>query len=392
MKKIYMDYAATTPVRKEVMKEMLPYFSDKFGNASSLHGFGVDAAKALEEARNAIAKSIGAQPEEIIFTSGGTEADNLAIKGVAKASRPKGNHIIISSIEHHAVLNACRSLEEAGYRITYLPVDKDGIVSVADIRGAITEKTILISVMYANNEIGTIQPIKDIGRVAQEKGIILHTDAVQVFGKMPIDVNDLKVDLMSISAHKIGGPKGVGVLYVRKGIPLSPQQHGGNQEGGKRAGTENVAGIVGLAAATKITLKEMKGENKRLRKLRNRLIEGVLTSMKGVRLNGHPEKRLANNVNFSFVGAEGEAIVLKLNELGIAASTGSACSSHDLRPSHVLLALGLDPVKAHGSLRLTLGDDTTQTDVDYVAKVVPKVVEKLREMAPKKVKEIEIEE
>lgn len=393
MRRIYMDHAATTPVRKEVLKAMAPYFSEKFGNASSLHSFGIEAAEALQRARETIAKAIGAGPDEIVFTSGGTEANNLAIKGFAMANREKGNHIITSSIEHVTVLNACKWLEEKGFKVTYLPVDKDGLVSVADVRGAITEKTILISIMHANNEIGTIQPIEDIGRVAREKGIAFHTDAVQTFGKIPVNVNDLKVDLLSVSSHKLYGPKGVGALFVRKGVVLEPILHGGPHEGGRRAGTENVAGIVGFAAAAALSLKDMKREGKRLAKLRDKIIKTILKAgedderMRGVRLNGHPTRRLPDNVNFSFEGAEGEAIVLKLNDKGIAASTGSACSSHDLKPSHVLLALGIGAVMAHGSLRITLGRDNSEKDVNYLIRVLPDIIYSLREMSALKQRE-----
>lgn len=387
MKRIYMDHAATTPVRKEVLKEMTTYFTEKYGNASSLHIFGQEAAGAVKKARETIAKAIGASPEEIVFTSGGTEADNLAIKGFALANRERGNHIVTSSIEHVAVINACKWLEERGFKVTYLPVDKDGLVSVADVRGAITDNTILISVMYANNEIGTIQPIRDIGRIAAEKGIPFHTDAVQAFGKLPINVKQLDVDMMSMSAHKIYGPKGVGALYVRKGMALDPLAHGGPQEGGRRAGTENVTGLVGFAAATTLALKDMKKESRRLAKMRDKIIKQVLKAgedddrMRKVRVNGHFTKRLSDNVNFSFYGAEGEALVLRLNEKGISASTGSACSSHDLKPSHVLLALGIGHEMAHGSLRITLGRDNTDSEVNYIIKVLPEIVYELRAMS-----------
>jgi cysteine desulfurase len=387
MKRIYMDHAATTPVRKEVLKEMMPYFAEKCGNASSLHIFGQEAAEAVKEARKTIAKAIGASPEEIVFTSGGTEADNLAIKGFALANRERGNHIVTSSIEHVAVINACKWLEERGFKVTYLPVDKDGLVSVADVRGAITDNTILISVMYANNEIGTIQPIRDIGRIAAEKGIPFHTDAVQAFGKLPINVKQLDVDMMSMSAHKIYGPKGVGALYVRKGMALDPLAHGGPQEGGRRAGTENVTGLVGFATAITLALKDMKKESRRLAKMRDKIIKQVLKAgedddrMRKVRVNGHFTKRLPDNVNFSFYGAEGEALVLRLNEKGISASTGSACSSHDLKPSHVLLALGIGHEMAHGSLRITLGRDNTDSEVNYIIKVLPGIVYELRAMS-----------
>jgi len=387
MKRIYMDHAATTPVRKEALKAMLPYFTEKYGNASSLHSFGVEAATALDKARETIARLIGASPEEIVFTSSGTEADNLAIKGFALANQERGNHIITSAIEHHAVLNACKWLEERGFRVTYLPVDKDGLVSVADVRSAITPKTILISIMHANNEIGTIQPIEDIGRVAREKGIAFHSDAVQTFGHIPVNVNNLRVDMLSLSAHKLYGPKGVGALYVRKGIDIVPLFHGGPHEKGRRAGTENVAGIVGFATAASLAVKEMPKESRRLTKLRDKIIKSILKAgedddrMRGVRLNGHPTRRVPNNVNFSFQGAEGESIVLRLNEKGIAASTGSACSSHELKASHVLLALGIGEEMAHGSLRITLGKDNTEKDVNDLIRILPDIIFSLREIS-----------
>jgi cysteine desulfurase len=382
MKRIYMDYAATTPVRKEVLKAMLPYFTREFGNASSLHSIGMAAAEALDAARSKIAGTIGVKPEEIVFTSGGTESDNLAIRGTANANKGNGNHIITSTIEHPAVLNTCKSLEQEGFKVTYVPVDKNGLVDPKAVKKAITGKTILITIMHANNEIGTIQPIAEIGRIAKAKGVLLHTDAVQTFGKLSIDVNALNVDMLTMSAHKIGGPKGVGALYVRKGTPLKALQTGGPHERSMRAGTENVTGIIGFAKAAELAVKEMKSESVRLSKMRDRIIKGVLSNVKEAQLNGHPSKRLPNNANFSFLGAEGEAIILKLDALGIAASTGSACSSHDLAPSHVLLALGHSPLEAHGSLRITLGKETTPKDVDYAIKVIPKVIKELRAISP----------
>lgn len=387
---IYMDYAATTPVRKEVLRVMAPYFSNKFGNPSSLHSFGRAAAEALESSRSTVAKCIGAKPEEIVFTSGGTEGNNLAIKGAALAMREKGRHIITSAIEHHSVLNAFKWLESQGWRVTYLPVDQDGLVSLADVRAAITESTTLISIMHANNEIGTIEPIAGIGAIAKEKGIIFHVDAVQSFGKIPIDVKKLGVDLLTLSSHKIYGPKGVGALYIRTGTKIVPLAHGGEQERGVRSGTENVAGIVGFATAAKLAVREMPKESKRLTKLRDKLIDGIL-EMKKCRLNGHRTQRLPNNANFSFVDIEGEALVLRLDEKGIAASTGSACSSKKLEPSHVLLAIGLSAEMARGSLRLTVGKWTTEEHVKYVLKVLPKVVEDLRRIAKGGSAETEIE-
>jgi cysteine desulfurase len=382
-KKIYLDYAATTPVRKEVVKEMLPYFSDKFGNPSSLHSFGLEAKSAVSNARKTIANVINAEEDEIIFTSGGTESDNLAIKGVVYANKDKGNHIITSKIEHHAVLNTMKELEKEGFKVTYISVDKYGQVNPKDVENAITDDTILISIMHANNEIGTIQPISEIGKIAKKNDIIFHSDAVQSFCHLPIDVDKFNIDLLSISSHKIGGPKGVGALYIRKGIIIKPLFNGGPHEFNKRAGTENVPGIVGFGKAAEIASKEMKKESVRLRRLRDRLIKSVLSSIPGVRLNGHPKNRLPNNINFGFIGVEGEALLLMLDSLGIAASTGSACSSHDLSPSHVLLALDPDPVKAHGSLRITLGYKTKEEEIDYVIKILPGVVEKIRKITPR---------
>jgi len=382
MRRIYMDYAATSPVRKEALKAMLPYFTKEFGNASSLHSMGQGAAEALESARSQISSSIGAKPDEIVFTSGGTESDNLAIRGAMNANRDKGDHIITSAIEHPAVRNTCVELAKEGFKVTFVPVGKDGLVDPEKIRKAITSKTVLITIMHANNEIGTIQPIKEIGRIAKEKGVLLHTDAVQTFGKLSIDVNGLSVDMLTMSAHKIGGPKGVGALYVRKGTRLKAMQTGGPHERNKRAGTENIAGIIGFAKAAELSAKEMRSESTRLSRLRDRLIKSVLSSIKESQLNGHQTKRLPNNANFSFLGAEGEAIILKLDALGIEASTGSACSSHDLAPSHVLLALGHSPLEAHGSLRITLGKDTKPEDIDYAIKVIPKVINELRAVSP----------
>lgn len=388
MKHIYLDYAATTPVRKEVLKAMSPYFIKEFGNASSLHSYGMKAAEALDTSRSSIAAAIGAEPDEIVFTSGGTESDNLAIRGAAYANKDKGNHIITSTIEHPAVLNTCNSLGEEGFKVTRVPVDKSGLVDPKAVEKAITERTILITIMHANNEIGTIQPIAEIGKIAKKKGVLLHTDAVQTFGKLPIDVNTFNVDMLTMSAHKIGGPKGVGALYVRKGTRLNELQTGGPHERNRRAGTENVSGIVGFAKAAELSVKEMESEAERLSKLRDTLIKEIMSKVKNAKLNGHPTKRLPNNANFSFLGAEGEAIILKLDALGIAASTGSACSSHDLAPSHVLLALGNSPLEAHGSLRVTLGKGTKPEDVNYAITVIPQVIKELRAISPD-IKEME---
>ncbi|MEM2874389.1 MAG: cysteine desulfurase NifS [Candidatus Nanoarchaeia archaeon] len=381
-KSIYLDNAATTPVRPEVLKVMQPYFAKKFGNASSLHKFGRDAKAALEAARETIAKCIGASADEIVFTSGGTEANNLAIQGIALGSRGKGNHIIISSIEHPSVLETCRQLAMMGFSVTELPVDKYGKVNPQDVENAITEKTILVSIMFANNEIGTIQPIKEIAHICKKHNIYFHTDAVQAFGKLPINVIDIGVDLLSASSHKIGGPKGVGFLYIKKGTKLQPLLHGGGQEFNIRSGTENIAGIVGFAAAAELAVKEMQTEAERLTKLRDKLIKNILAKIPYCMLNGHPSERLPNNVNFSFKFIEGEALVLYLDEYGISASTGSACSSKKLKPSHVLLAIGRTPEEAHGSLRLTLGYDTKEEDINYVLEKLPEVVKRLREISP----------
>jgi len=380
---IYLDHAATSPVRKEVIEEMLPYFSRKYGNASSLYAMGREAREAMEKAREQVAAVIGSNPNDVYFTSGGSESDNTALKGIALANKDKGDHIITSSIEHDAVLNTCKFLEENGFRVTYLPVDRYGFVDCADVEKAITKKTILISVMHANNEIGTIEPMANIGEIAQEHGVYFHTDAVQTFGKIPIDVEKMGIDLLSISSHKVYGPKGVGALYVRKGVNIRPLIHGGGHERGLRSGTENVAGIVGFGKAAELAEKDRAVEAGREIKLRDRLIRGVL-KIRNSYLNGHPTIRLPNNANFYFKFIEGEGLVLDLDGYGIAASTGSACSSKTLEPSHVLLAIGLRPEEAHGSLRLTLGRETKDKDIDYVLKVLPKAVERLRKISPYK--------
>jgi len=382
MKKIYLDYAATAPCDPEVLKEMEPYFFQKFGNASSLHTYGQEAKSALEDARQVTAEFLGAKPEEIIFTSGGTESNNNVIFGVSEALAGKGNHIITSSIEHHAIIEPCKTLEKKGFKVTYLAVDKDGLVSLDDIKKAITDKTILISIMQANNEIGTIQPIAKIGKIAKEKGIYFHTDAVQTVGHIPIDVDDLNVDFLSLSAHKFYGPKGVGALYIRKGTRVGRFLYGGDQEKGRRASTHNVSGIVGLAKAIELCAKGMNAETKFLISLRDKLIKEIPQRIPEVRLNGHPQLRLPNNVNFSIKYIEGESILLSLDMLGIAASTGSACTSSSLEPSHVLLSIGLDHATAHGSLRISMGRWTKESEVDYLLENLPKVVEKLRAMSP----------
>lgn len=380
-KEIYMDYAATTPLRREVLEEMLPYFSDKFHNPSSVYGPARLAGEAVQESREKIAKVLGASPGEIYFTSGGTESDNWAIKGTAFANRSKGRHIITSSIEHHAVLYTCKWLEKQGFEVTYLPVDRHGLVDPEDVRAAIREDTILITIMFANNEIGTIQPVEEIGKIAREKGVLFHTDAVQAAGHIPVDVESMNIDMLSISGHKFGGPKGTGALYIRKRLRPDPLMHGGDQEKKRRAGTENVPGIVGLGYALELSVSEMRNEAARISALRDRLAKGLLEIPKS-HLNGHPEMRLPNNVNVVFEYIEGESILLMLDRRGISGSTGSACSSASLEPSHVLTACGLPHEIVHGSLRLTLGGTTTEDDVDYVLQVVPEVVSKLRNMSP----------
>jgi len=382
MRRIYLDHAATTPTHPEVVKAMLPYFTDAFGNPSSIYSYGLEAKGAIEEARTKVAELIGARSEEIIFTSGGTEADNFALKGVAYASEHKGNHIITTPIEHHAVMEACKFLERRGFRITYLSVDEYGLVNPQDVKKAITDKTILISVMHASNEIGTIEPISEIGKIAKEAGVYFHTDAVQAVGHIPVNVDELKVDLLSISAHKLYGPKGTGALYIRKGTKSVSLIHGGEQEKRRRAGTENVPAIVGLGKAMEIAGQTMNREVERLSYLRDKLIEGLVERIDNIRLNGHPRKRLPNNVNVSVDFVEGESMLLNLDLEGICASTGSACSSSSLEPSHVLLALGLPAEQAHGSLRFTLGRESTEADVERVLEVLPGIVVGLRTMSP----------
>jgi cysteine desulfurase len=382
MKRIYLDYAATTPTHPEVLKAMLPYFTDAFGNPSSIHSFGQEARDAIEKARNQVAALIDAKSEDIVFTGSGTEADNFALKGVAWANQGKGNHIITSLIEHHAVLETCKFLERQGFSVTYLPVDGYGMVDPGALKEAITAKTVLISIMYANNEIGSIEPIAEIGNIAREAEIYLHTDAVQTAGHVPVDVNKLNVDLLSISAHKLYGPKGIGALYIRKGTKVSPFMHGGSQERGKRASTENVPAIVGFGKAAEIAQQEVLEEAQRLSVLRDRLIEGILKSIEHTRLNGHPVMRLPNNVNVSVDYVEGESMLLNLDLAGICASTGSACSSEDLEPSHVLVAMGLPLLQAHGSLRFSSGKWTVEEDINQVLNVFPGIVSKLRAMSP----------
>jgi cysteine desulfurase len=379
---IYMDHAATTFVKPEVVDAMVPYFTEHFGNPSSLYGIARASKKAIDTARIKTAKALGAEPDEIYFTSGGSESDNWAIKGVAFANRNRGNHIITTQIEHHAVLHTCQFLKKEGFEITYLQVDQYGLVDPLDLERAITDKTILVSIMYANNEIGTIEPIAELGSIARKHKVYFHTDAVQVIGSIPLDMKAQNIDLLSLSAHKFYGPKGVGALYIRKGVRIENLIHGGGQERRRRAGTENIAGIVGLGKAVEMATADIPGHNAKIRAMRDRLIRALLETIPNSRLNGHPEKRLASNVNISFEFIEGESILLWLDDEGICASTGSACTSGSLEPSHVLLATGLPVEISHGSLRLTLGDANTDEDVDFVLEVLPNVVKKLRDMSP----------
>lgn len=381
-KRVYMDYAATTYTKPEVLEEMLPYFTEHFGNPSSIYSLSRETRRAIDISRDRVAKAINCDRGEIFFTGGGSEADNWAIKGIAFSHINKGNHIITTKIEHHAVLHACEYLEKHGFEVTYLPVNEEGFISLEDLRSAITDKTILVSIMFANNEIGTIQPIKEIGAICKERGVLFHTDAVQALGNLCIDVKDMNIDLLSLAAHKIYGPKGVGALYIRRGVKIDNLVHGGAQERAKRAGTENVAGIVGLGKAVELALTNMEEHNNRLVNFREKLIEGLI-KIPYTKLNGpQGEKRLPGNVNVCFRFIEGEGILLSLDDLGICASSGSACTSGALDPSHVLLAIGLTHEIAHGSLRLSIGDGTTEEDVNYVLEVLPGIIERLRSMSP----------
>ena len=382
-RQVYLDYAATTFTAPEVVSAMAPYFTQSFGNPSSIYSFSENNRKAMAAARQQVADVLGATKEEIFFTSGGTESDNWALKGVAWRNRSKGNHIITTKIEHHAVLHTAQFLQENGFEVTYLDVDYEGRVRLEDLKNAATEQTILVSVMFANNEIGTVQPIAEIGAFCRERGIVFHTDAVQAVAHVPIDVKAMNIDLLSLSAHKFYGPKGVGALYVRKGVKIDNFMHGGGQERGKRATTENVAGIVGLGAAIELTASRMKEASGRVGKLRDMLIDGVMKTIPHAKLNGAPSgERLPNNSNFSFIGIEGETLLLDLDGAGIYASTGSACSSGSLDPSHVLMAIGLSHEQAHGSLRMTLGEETSEDDIRYVLSVLPGIVERRRAMSP----------
>ncbi|MGL4548088.1 cysteine desulfurase NifS, partial [Eubacterium aggregans] len=382
MKRIYLDNAATTPVDERVLPEMLPYFSEYYGNPSSVYQEGHEAKRAVENARRQVADSIGADPKEVYFTAGGSESDNWAIKGVARKNRKKGNHIITTTIEHHAVLHTCQTLEREGFEVTYLPVDEYGLISLEDLKAAIRDETILVSIMFANNEIGTVEPIKAIAEIVKPKGIIFHTDAVQALGNIPIDVKDLNVDLMSLSSHKSYGPKGVAALYIRKGVPIENLIDGGAQERRRRAGTENTPAIVGFGKAAELASEEMDANIAHMKDLRDALIEGVMTKIPQVRLNGHPTERLPGNANFCFEYIEGESILLSLDLIGVAGSSGSACTSGSLDPSHVLLAIGLPAGIAHGSLRLTIGRHTTREDIDFVVDNLVTIIERLRMMSP----------
>lgn len=383
MKRIYFDHNATTPTHPEVVKAMLPYYETLFGNASSVHQFGRETRKAVEAARASIASLINAsRPDEIVFTSGGTESDNFAIRGVAQALKGKGNHIITSAVEHLAVENTCKYLAKNGYEVTRIPVDKYGIVDLGALEKAITDKTILITIMLANNETGTIEPIKEVVNIAKKKNIIVHTDAVQAVGKIKVDVEDLGVDLLSLSGHKFYGPKGVGALYIRKGTKITRMQIGGHHEKNRRAGTENVPGIVGMAKAAELAAKNMASEAKKLISLRDRLQKGIEKSIKDVRLNGHPENRLPNTCNISFEYLEGESIILNLDIEGVGVSTGSACTSGSLEASHVLLAMGISAQTAQGSIRFSLGRINTKEEIDYTLEKLPPIIERLRKMSP----------
>ncbi|WP_425807555.1 cysteine desulfurase NifS [Desulfitobacterium sp. Sab5] len=383
MRRVYMDHSATTPVDPEVAQLVMTYYTEKYGNPSSVHSFGQEAKEGLEKAREQVAALIGAQPSEITFTSGGTEADNMAIFGTAEAQKKKGKHIITSAVEHHAVLDSCGYLAKNGYDLTVIPVDEEGFVNPQDIEKAIRPDTILISIMHANNEVGTIQPIAEIGKIAKEKGVIFHVDAVQSLSKVPIDVKTMNIDLLTISSHKIYGPKGVGALYIRKGVRLLPRIHGGGQEKKRRSGTENLPGIVGFGKACELAGERMNAEIERLKVLRDKLLDGIVERIDYVKVNGpRGDKRLANNVNVSILYVEGESLLLSLDMMGIAASSGSACTSGSLDPSHVLLAMGLKHEVAHGSLRFSLGKQNTEEDIDYVLEQLPKIVERLRMMSP----------
>ena len=378
-----MDNAATTYTSPEVIEEMLPYFSESFGNPSSIYSFSDGNRKALNNARQRVANALNADPDEIFFTSGGTESDNWALKGIAFSHRGKGNHIITTRIEHHAILHSADFLEKNGFDVTYIGVDENGRVDLSELERSLTDQTILVSVMFANNEVGTIQPIREIGSMCRERGVVFHTDAVQAMGHVPVDVREMNIDLLSLSAHKFHGPQGVCALFIRKGLRIENFIHGGGQEKGRRAGTENVPGIVGLGKALEVSFSKLQEEHRRLSCMRDRLINGIMDAVPHAKLNGAVGvERLPNNINFSFIGVEGETLLFDLDGVGVSASTGSACSSGSLEPSHVLMSLGLDHAMAHGSLRLSMGESTSEEDVDYVLEVLPEIIRKRREMSP----------
>lgn len=375
---IYLDYAATTGVKDEVLKEMLPYFGIEYGNPSSIYGIGRHAKKAIEEARQRVARAINAQPKEIYFTGCGSESDNTALKGIARSLKNRGNHIITSKIEHHAIFNSCKSLEKEGFEVTYLNVDKEGLINLQELENSITNNTILISIMTANNEIGTIQPIKEIGQIAKEHNVYFHTDSVQAIGNLKIDVNQMNIDSLSMSAHKFYGPKGVGALYVRDGVPFEKLQDGGHQEKDKRAGTENTAGIVGLGKAIELAYKNIDSYNKKLLDLREYYFSRIEQEFSEVKINGHRNKRLPGNANVSFKGVNGGDLLLRLDEMGICASTGSACNSASAEPSHVLVAIGVEPEYLQGSLRTTFGEKTRRDDIDYLVACLKKIIKECK--------------
>lgn len=379
---IYLDNAATTKTAPEVVDAMLPYFSEYYGNASTIYSLGAESKKAMDHARQTIADSLGAKPEEIYFTAGGSESDNWALKATAEAYASKGKHIITTKIEHHAILHTCEYLEKRGFEITYLNVDRDGLISLDELKAAIRPDTILISVMFANNEIGTIEPIAEIGEIAKEHGVLFHTDAVQAYAQVPINVDEMNIDMLSASGHKLNGPKGIGFLYIRKGVKIRSFVHGGAQERSRRAGTENIPGIVGLGAAVERAMRIMDSKTRKEIELRDYLIGRLENEIPHCWLNGHRTKRLPNNINFSFLFIEGESMLIMLDMKGICASSGSACTSGSLDPSHVLLAIGLKHEEAHGSLRLTLSEDSTKEEMDIVAEEVKKIVQRLRDMSP----------
>ncbi|NPV72969.1 MAG: cysteine desulfurase NifS [Pelotomaculum sp.] len=382
MRRVYFDHGVTTPLDPAVLEEMLPFLKEQFGNPSSFHWFGRPVRKAVEEAREKVAAAIGADPKEIVFTSGGTESVNIAIAGAVAANRNKGNHIITCTVEHHCSLNTCKGLARQGYEVTFVPVDSCGMVNVEQIASAITDRTILINIMHANNEVGTIQPAAEIGRLARERGIIFHTDACASFGKIPVNVEEMGADLLSVSAHKVYGPKGCGALYIRKGTRWSPVFHGGAQERLRRSGTENVPGIVGFGKAAEMAVAGLEEESSRLKVLRDRVIRGVLGRFEHVQLTGHPEKRLPNHASFCFKFIEGESMLLSLDMQGVAASSGSACTAGSMEPSHVLTSMGISPVDAYGSLMVTLGKGNSEEEVDYFLETLEPIVKKLREMSP----------